>query len=74
MFAKTLSDAMALLGLRAETPSTPEPEELEAPSIDIGYLDLNDPCEAFRALRRVVALARAEQRQERGAGRFDLAA
>ena len=73
MIAKTFSDALVLLGLRPETPSAPEPEEPQAPCIDIGCLDLNDPRQAFDALRRVVAIARAE-RQDRAAGRFDLAA
>jgi hypothetical protein len=71
MFAKTFSDALVLLGLRPETLTAPEPE---APTIDIGYLDLNDPVQAFDALRRVVATSRADQRQERISDRFDLAA
>lgn len=74
MFAKTLSDALVLLGLRHETIPTPELEELEEPCIDIGCLDLSDPRQAFDALRRVVATARAEQREERAPRRFDLAA
>jgi hypothetical protein len=71
MFAKTLSDALVLLGLRHETLPMPEPEEQ---CIDIGCLDLGDPCQAFDALRRVVATARVEQREERAPSRFDLAA
>jgi len=74
MFAKTLSDALVLLGLRHETLPAPEPEEPEEQYIDIGCLDLGDPPQAFDALRRVVATARAEQREERARGRFDLAA
>jgi hypothetical protein len=77
MFAKTFSETLVLLGLRHETIPAPELEELEEPeepSIDIGCLDLNDPRQAFDALRRVVAMARAEQRQERAPGRLDLAA
>jgi hypothetical protein len=77
MFAKTLSDALVLLGLRHEILPPAELEELEepqAPCIDIGCLDLSDPRQAFDALRRVVATARAEQRDERGHRRFDLAA
>jgi len=72
MFSKTFSDALVLLGLRQETLLTSELEEPEAPCIDIGCLDLNVPCQAFDALRRVVSIARAEQ--ERAPGRFDLAA
>ncbi len=71
MFSKTFSDALVLLGLRHETLPTAEPEEL---CVDIGCLDLGDPRQAFDALRRVVATARAEQREERAPGRFDLAA
>jgi hypothetical protein len=74
MFAKTLSDAMTLLGLRHETLPTPEPEEPQETCIDIGCLDLGDPRQAFDALRRVVATARAERLRERDRGRFDLAA
>jgi hypothetical protein len=74
MFAKTLSDALVLLGLRHETLPAPELEELVEPCIDIGCLDLSDPRQAFDALRRVVATARAEQREEGAPRRFDLAA
>jgi hypothetical protein len=74
MLAKTLSDALVLLGLRHETLPAPELDEPEEPCIDIGCLDLGDPRQAFDALRRVVATARAEQLQEHGRGRFDLAA
>jgi hypothetical protein len=72
MFGKTFSEALALLGLRSET--IPEPEPEEAPCIDIGCLDLHDPCQAFDALRRAVSIAHAQQAQARAAGRFDLAA
>ncbi len=72
MFSKTLFDALVLLGLRQET--LPEPELEPAPCIDIGCLDLHDPCQAFDALRRAVSIARAQQAQDRAAGRFDLAA
>jgi hypothetical protein len=77
MFAKTLSDALVLLGLRHEIlpPADLEDlEELDERCIDIGCLDLRDPRQAFDALRRVVATARAEQRDERAHRRFDLAA
>lgn len=75
MFAKTLSDALVLLGLRHETFPAPELEELpQEPCIDIGCLDLGDPRQAFDALRRVVATARAERREEHARGRLDLAA
>lgn len=74
MFAKTLSDALVLLGLRHEILPPAELEEPEEVCIDIGCLDLGDPRQAFDALRRVVATARVEHRQERAHGRFDLAA
>ena len=77
MFAKTLSDALVLLGLRHETLpplELEEPQEPQEPFIDIGCLDLRDPRQAFDALRRVVATARAEQRRERAPAKFDLAA
>ncbi len=71
MFAKTLSDALVLLGLRHEILPTLERDEPEEPCVDIGCLDLDDPRQAFDALRPVVAMARVDHREERA---LDLAA
>jgi len=70
MFSKTFQNALALLGLSDE----PEPPSAESVCIDIGCLDLNDPCQAFDALRRAVSIARAQHQHDGAAGGFDLAA
>ena len=73
MFAKSFSRALAWLGLapRVEPASAPEPE---AVWVDIGYLDLNVPDQAFDALRKVVSVRRAQTAEPRVSARFDLAA
>ena len=70
MFSKTFHNALALLGLTDE----PEPPSAETLCVDIGCLDLNDPCQAFDALRRAVSIARAQHHHDGAASGFDLAA
>ena len=70
MFSKAFEHALTLLGLTDE----PEPPPAETLCVDIGCLDLNDPCQAFDALRRAVSLTHAQQHRDPTDGGFDLAA
>jgi hypothetical protein len=75
MFAKSLRHVLALLGLVEEPAAEPTPEPAaEVWTVDFGCLDLAVPDQAFDALRRVVAMRRAEEARTRAPAKFDLAA
>jgi hypothetical protein len=77
MFTHSFSQVFAWFGLAppVEPAFAPEPEfEPETTWVDIGYLDLSVPDQAFDALRKVVSVKRAQEAERRAAGRFDLAA
>jgi hypothetical protein len=74
MFAKTFHNALALLGLADEPAIESDEQPCATWTADFGCLDLNVPDQAFDALRKVVAIQRAEDARRRTAGNFDLAA
>jgi hypothetical protein len=73
MFSNSFLRALAWLGLEPRVEPAPESEP-EPTWVDIGYLDLNVPDQAFDALRKVVSMRRAQEAERRAAGMFDLAA
>ena len=75
MFSLSFLQALAWLGLEPRVEPVPAPEPEPEPTwVDIGYLDLNVPDQAFDALRKVVSVKRAKEAERRAAGMFDLAA